>query len=888
MTTDTYFNPLLDSYRIFKNETTNQPKPMDYNRFLQSVQQQLAQQFAAHEYPIRTLLYQHATLIDAILQDLWRQYVQSTKDSSLSNIALIAVGGYGRGELHPHSDIDLLILLESEPSEQEQEQLTDFLIFLWDMGLEVGHSVRTLDDCLQTARQDLSVITNLIEARLLVGAHTLYTQLRQGIRPHKMWESREFFLAKLVEQNNRYKKFGDTAYRVEPNLKEGRGGLRDIQMISWILERQYGQLSLFELHEHHLLAQGEYECLREGRDFLWQIRFILHHLTGRKEDRLLFDYQHHLAKSFGYNAPNRNDAVEAFMQRYYQTITELERLTDVLLGVLRERIAPSTQQQPIMVGEWYQKHGNLLAVNSNDTFTLYPSALLEIFLVLQTQPDVQCLSPETIRLMRSNLHRIDSGYRQQAWHRQIFMQILRQPSGITHVLRLMNRYGVLAAYLPAFANIVGRMQYDLFHAYTVDEHTLVVISQVRRYSTEKGAEELPLASEIFKSLPKTELLYLAALFHDIAKGRNGDHSELGAEDAYHFAREHGLNLHDASLVSWLVRHHLLMSVTAQRKDISDPAIIQEFAKQVVSQIRLDYLFLLTIADMKGTNPKLWNSWKQSLLKELYFSTRNLLRKRVPISEKTSHLLDEKRQSALESLTEAGFTAKQCNNLWEKLGDDYLLQHSVESISWHAQHILTASEHTMPLVQMRITSSGSSNVIFIYSEDCPDLFTRVVSTLEQLNLNIVQARIVSLEESGHDLYTLHILGSDNKLITESSDQTHISHIMLRNLRAQHCRPSPQRQPRILRHFDVPTRIKFRQQTDRGVTLMDVQTGDMPGLLSRMGEVLDRFEIRVHSAQISTLGEQAEDVFHITDRDGQLLTDPEAQDALSQAMQAALQN
>ncbi len=876
--TDTRFNPLLDYYQAFK--ASDPAQSSDYAKLLHTAREQL-QQFFEKGFPVHTLLYHHTALIDALLQDLWQQ-----SGFSPTMASLIAVGGYGRRELHPASDIDLMILLSHEPSQTECERISDFLTFLWDMGLEVGHSVRTLDECLETAKSDLTVITNLIEARWLCGHRELYMCMRRGISPQNMWSSREFFLAKLEEQENRYKKFGDTAYRVEPNLKEGRGGLRDIHMISWIIEREYGQLSLFELHEHHLLEQGEYKCLREGRDFLWRIRFILHNLTGRKEDRLLFDYQHTLAKSFGYNAPNRNDAVEAFMQRYYKTITELERLNDVLLGVLRGRLVPSQQCHPIMVGEWYQKRGNLLAVNSRDTFTLYPTALLEIFLILQTMPDVHCLAPETIRLMRSHLHRIDSGFRQQAWHRQIFMQILRQPSGITHVLRLMNRYGVLAAYLPAFANIVGRMQYDLFHVYTVDEHTLVVISYVRRYSTERGARELPVGAEIFKNLPKPELLYLAALFHDIAKGRHGDHSELGAVDAYHFAREHGLNLYDASLVGWLVQNHLLMSVTAQRKDISDPLVIHEFASQVISQARLDYLFLLTMADMKGTNPKLWNSWKQSLLNELYFNTRHLLRKRIPFSEKSNYLLEKKRSAALEQLREEGFDAAQCQSLWEKLGDDYLLQHSVESICWHAEHILTSSECTMPLVQLRITSSGSSNVIFIYSKDRPDLFTRVVSTLEQLNLNTVQARIVSLEDSIHDLYTLHILGPDNTLITEASDQAHITEVIQRNLQADKLRPRQHRPPRILRNFDVPTRIKFRQQEDRGVTLMEVQTGDMPGLLSRIGEVLDQFGIRVHSAQISTLGEQAEDVFYITHRDGELFTNEKQQEQLRDALVQAL--
>ncbi|PIE00067.1 MAG: [protein-PII] uridylyltransferase [Thiothrix nivea] len=869
-------NPLLSLYRASKQQT-GQP-PAAYTQLLQHARERMMSIFEQGE-SIYNLLHYYSDLIDHLLYDQWQQY------PALAEHALIAVGGYGRQELHPASDVDLLILLQNDPDDNDQEQLAAFITFLWDIGLDVGHSVRTLDECLQTARNDLTVITNLIESRHLCGRHKLFEAMRQAIRPDKMWDSQTFFNAKLEEQQQRYEKFGETAHRVEPNLKEGRGGLRDIHMISWIIEREYGHISLFELYERQLLRQGEYDTLRNGREFLWRIRFILHHIAGRKEDRLLFDYQHQLAQHFGYQCPNRNDAVEAFMQCYYQTITKLERLTDVLLGAFRQNLNKDQHQVPVMVGEWYEKKGNMLAVNSRDTFVLYPTALLEIFLILQTTPGVDSLSPETIRLMRQHLHRIDSGFRQQTWHRRIFMRIMRQSKGVTTTMRLMNRYGVLAAYIPAFANIVGRMQYDLFHAYTVDEHTLLVLSNVRRYSTQKGAADMPFCSEIFKTLQRPSLLYLAALFHDIAKGRQGDHSTLGAEDARVFCREHGLNLHDAELVSWLVRHHLLMSMTAQRKDISDPAIIQEFATRVVEQTRLDYLYLLTIADMKGTNPKLWNNWKLSLLTQLYRHTRRLLLKRTPVTEETDHLIRQKRKSALEHLDELGFAKERCENLWAKLGDDYLLKHSVENICWHASHLLTTSRDTLPLVNIRVTVSDSSNVLFIYSEDFPGLFTRVMSTLEQLNLSVFQSRLVSVDED-YDLHTLHVLGADNKIITDPDDQQHILSVLQRNLSAKDFKPITRRQSRILRHFDIPTRINFRQLPEHNLTLMEITTGDMPGLLWRIGETLDRLAIKVHHAQINTLGEQAEDTFSITTRDEAMITDEADQEKIREALTEAV--
>jgi [protein-PII] uridylyltransferase len=874
-----YNNPLLAVFESL--DQRDNLKIADYSQAIRDARKLLHEAFNAGA-EILELLQQHADFIDALLQRLWAQSKISSQRATL-----IAVGGYGRRELHPASDIDLMILLTETPGEECRERLSSFITLLWDIGLDVGHSVRTLDECLDEAQRDLTVITNLTEARYLSGNDKLFMRLQAAITPECMWNSHAFFLAKLEEQRKRHLKFGDTSHRVEPNLKEGRGGLRDIQTISWVTLREYGTFSLQELYEKRLLEYAEFETLRAGREFLWRIRFVLHGLAKRKEDRLLFDYQRNLAHTFGYTDDAGNAAVEAFMQRYYRTITELERLSEMLMGIFREKILTLPPPPPEMLGEWYQKRGNLISVLSPDVFVLYPTALLEIFLLLQMTPGVTGLTPDTIRLIRHNLHRIDAGFRQQARHRQLFIQILRQPKGITFVMRLMNRYGLLAAYIPAFANIVGRMQYDLFHMYTVDEHTLFVLRNLRRYSTAIGAQELPFCAEVFHTLRKPELLYLAGLFHDIAKGRNGDHSELGEKDALNFCREHGLNLNDASLVSWLVRSHLLMSMTAQRKDISDPAVIQEFAEHVVSQSRLDYLFLLTIADIRGTNPTLWNGWKQALLHDLYHSTRNLLRTRSPVSLESALLTEEKRRTALEQLTQEGFTENACLALWEKFGTDYHLQHSVESVIWHTHHILRQQIENPTIIQIRHTVSSSSNVIFVYTRDRDDLFTRVLSSMEQLNLNVVQARIVSTT-NGYDLYTLHILGSDNQTITAANELQYVVNTLQANLdREKPCLPT-HRKPRILRHFKVTTRIIFSQLVDKGVTQMEINTGDMPGLLSRLGEAMDGLGIRVHNAHINTLGEQAEDIFYVTKRNGERITDEAQQDVIRKTLEKAVQD
>ncbi|MEB4591874.1 [protein-PII] uridylyltransferase [Candidatus Thiothrix sp. Deng01] len=871
-------NPLLEVYNDLLER--NDLQVADYSQAIREARKRLGAEFHAGQ-DIRTLLYQHTQFIDALLQHLW-----NLNDISRQQRAtLVAVGGYGRQELHPASDIDVMILLTTAPSETCREHLSAFITLLWDIGLDVGHSVRTLEECVETACGDLTVITNLIEARFLGGNETLFFALRNATNPASMWNSREYFQAKLEELQKRHQKYGDTSHRVEPNLKDGRGGLRDIQTISWVTQREYGTFSLQELYENHLLEHDEYETLREGRLFLWRIRFVLHELAGRKEDRLLFDYQRSLAHTFGYTDDTHNVGVEAFMQRYYRTITELERLTDMLMGIFRERILTLHPPPPEMLGEWYQKRGNLISVLSPDVFVLYPTALLEIFLLLQMTPGVNGLTSGTIRLIRRNLHRIDASFRQQARHRQLFMQILRQPKGITFVMRLMNRYGILAAYIPVFANIVGRMQYDLFHMYTVDEHTLYVVRNLRRYSTSLGAQELPLCAEVFKTLRNPELLYLAGLFHDIAKGRRGDHSELGAADAYSFCREHSLNLHDASLVSWLVRNHLLMSMTAQRKDISDPDVIFEFAGHVASQSRLDCLFLLTVADIRGTNPKLWNGWKQALLHELYHSTRRVLQNRTLHSRESALLIEEKRRAALEQLVQEDFTEAECLNLWGQFGTDYHLQHSVETVLWHTRHILTEAPRKPTLIHIRHTVSRSSNVLFVYTKDRDDLFSRVVSSLEQLNLNVVQARFVSTTTS-FNLYTLHILGPDNQLIISDIDQQHIIDTLAENLAREKPRHAVHRTPRILRNFDVPTRVSFNQQPEKNLTLLEINAGDMPGLLSRMGNAMDKLGIRVHNARINTLGEQAQDIFYVTTRDGTMITQEAQQKHIRKVLEQTL--
>lgn len=826
---------------------------------------------------ISLLLEARSDLIDNVLCHFWQSYQLETHNFA----TLVAVGGYGRREMHPASDIDLLILLPLNPSEACQQRLSEFITLLWDIGLDIGHSVRTLDECLVEAKNDLTVITNLIESRFLAGHQASYQTLQKEIAPEKLWNSQAFLQAKLEEQVSRYQKYGRTAYRVEPNLKEGPGGLRDIQVIVWVIQRHYGVLSLQELKNHDFLTDDEYEELCISRDFLWEIRFVLHHLSGRKEDRLLFQHQQGLAKTFGYTNNTSNKAVEEFMMRYYRTITNLDRLNTLLLNLLKEKILNLHHKQSCIINDWYEEKNGLIAIRHPRLFEKQPQTLLEIFLILQVTPEATGITPNTVRSIRQNLHRIDNDFRNNDACKRIFIEIMQQQKGVTLALKQMNQFGVLAAYIPAFQGIVGRMQFDLYHAFTVDDHTLHVIRNVRRYSTNEGKEELPRCSEIFDTLDKPELLYLAALFHDIAKGRGGDHAKLGAVDAYKFCISHHFSEADATTVSWLVEQHLLLSIIVQKKDISDPDVINDFAAMVRSVSRLNLLYLLTVADIRGTNLKLWTSWKHSLLQQFFTAVRNALQNHQEITQENKQ--QEKRKTVLERLVNKGFSAEACKKLWENFDPSYFLQHTTTTLCWHAESIL--EQQTLPIIRLR-QSTRNSTVIFIYQKDDAQLFVRIVATLEKLNINTVAAKITS-SHNGFDLYTLHILDTNGDAIIATHDQENLQNAIAQSLAAETIPDaSTQRMPPELKHLDVPTEIRFSQNTKKAWTTLEIETGDRPGLLSLLGTALYQQGVQIQDAKITTLEEQVQDVFHITDLSGLAINNVQKLDKIKSAIEATI--
>jgi [protein-PII] uridylyltransferase len=815
------------------------------------------------------LVHGRATIMDRLLRAVWRRFGLDRTDA----VALIAVGGYGRCELHPHSDLDLMLLLDAQAPSGLEPRIAAFLTFLWDIGLPVGHSVRTLDECATAAADDITIATNLTESRRIAGPEALYAAMSERIAPAHIWPSREFFAAKLEEQRRRHHKFGDTAYRLEPNVKESPGGLRDIQMVGWVAKRHLGAGTLSELVAHDFLTAEECEALISGQNFLWRVRLALHTLAGRREDRLLFDYQRTIADLFGYTDEQHNLAVEQFMQCYYRTVMELQRLNEMLLQLYQEAILYTDEtDEPVRINRRFRARKGFLEVAGDHVFRRYPSALLELFLIMQQHPELKGVRATTIRLVRQHCHLIDDEFRANLGNRSLFMEILRQPAGITHELRRMNRYGVLAAYLPSFARVVGRMQYDLFHIYTVDEHTLVVLRNVRRLSVPEFAHELPFCSELFWQIPKPELLYLAALFHDVGKGRGGDHSELGAAEAEAFCLEHGLSHYDARLVAWLVRHHLLMSLTAQRKDISDPAEVNAFAERVGNLARLNYLYLLTVADIRATNPTLWNTWKDSLLLELYHATKRVLQRGLHNPLAREELVEEVKQASLQILQARGLDLDACQRLWDEFDEEYFLRHSDDEIAWHTQVIVQSEPAQQPLVSIRRLTARGGTAIFIYAQSHPQLFAHITSALLRLGLNVLDARLTTTA-TDHTLDTFMVLDESGQPIEEAYRLEEIAALV--RVLLQHPEQTPadvaRRAPRTLRHFDVPTRVAFDTTPNGRQTVLELITADQPGLLSRVAKAFSDSDVLVHNARITTIGEQAEDVFIITDLNRQPITD-----------------
>ncbi len=826
------------------------------------------------DYPIRDIIQYRALALDQILIHLWDQ-----AGLSQTSLGLFAVGGYGRQEMLPFSDIDLMILSEEKLTDQQQEQVSRFVSNIWDIKqLKPGFSVRTIQECFDEAVKDITITTSLIEARLITGDITLDKYPRRIAL--KAWNDKDFYNAKMQEQKKRYAQHNNTESNLEPDIKNAPGGLRDINQIGWIAKRHFRVNRIYDLVHLGFLSEFELHLLEQAEDFYWKIRYHLHRLAKRDENRLLFDYQREIATEFGYTKQENhhpNYPIEQFMHRYYRCAQQVTTLNDILLSYFDEVIISVNHQVNIQpFNENFKLIDNKISVVHHKVFSEKPSAILEIFYYLSIDQNIKQIEAKTLRLLVLAAKGIDQKFRDDATHRQIFMKILRESTHLYRTLSEMKRYGILGQYIPAFGQIIGLMQYDLFHIYTVDQHTLLLLRNLERFKNPQFAKDFPIVSSVYQRLNNPDIVLLAALFHDIAKGRGGDHSELGATDAIEFCKNHGFNEVDTHTIAWLIQNHLLMSLTAQKKDISDPDVIQDFAKKVGDLAHLDYLYTLTVADINATNPNLWNTWRASLMRQLYTETRDALRLGLERPIDYQMKVEDTKFLASEHLVH-DFPLAQVEAVWQSLGDDYFLKESADEIAWHTRAIL---EHTMPdqpLVMLRAQRQAAQDAVqlFIYTHDKPNLFATTVAILDCMNLDVQAAKIITANTS-FSLDTYIVLDRFGTLLNDPQRQETVKKALIDALSHLDQYPNliQRRIPRQLRHFDIENKVNIFRNDILQQTVIEISTLDYPGLLARIGGLFMMQGLDIHSAKIATLGERAEDIFFVTKQDRQPLSEDEA--------------
>ena len=830
----------------------------------------------------RALVNEASQFADVLLWYAWHQYDWD------ENVSLVAVGGYGRGELHPHSDIDLLILMRKDFSKKYRERIEMFITFLWDIQLKIGHSVRSISQCIDEAKSDISVATNLMETRLVCGNSDLLQLMLKKTGPKKIWRSAKFYKGKIDEQIARHHKHQDTEYNLEPNLKEAPGGLRDIQLIDWTAKRHFDLHRRSQLVYQGFLSEEEYLTLRKDEEFLWKVRYGLHYLAERPEERLLFDHQRKLATMLGYSDSKDKLAVEKFMQRYYQTVLSIRELTDVLQQYLDEAIYRKNKIKVVtQVNERFVIKDDYLDTINNDLFTKHPSALLELFVILGETESLKGIRASAIRQLRLHRELINKEFREDPINRELFMRLLRSPYKLSIHLKLMNRYGILGSYLPEFGKIVGQTQHDLFHIYPVDVHTLELITNIRRLVQPKQAAKFPVSAHIYNNLPKPELIIIAALYHDIAKGRGGDHSILGAVDVAEFGEHHGLQTQEISLLQWLIENHLLMSTISQREDTSDPDVIYKFAKHVGDQRHLDHLWVLTVADINATNPRLWTEWKGALMSNLYFETKQVLQSGLDQPTNREAWVNDAKNSVLKILQHQSVNEAEATRVWGDVDDQFFLRERAEDIAFFTKGIIDGVDN-QPIIQIRDVGVEIpvATQIFLHTKSTKNLFAMIAAVLDKLGLSIQDARLQTTSDN-RTFDVFYVL--DDKDLPVGNNKKLCKNI-IDNLTAAIQSPEKinlnvsRRTSRQLKNFTMKTKVTLRNDSKTDTSVLQVITPDRPGLLAHIAYIFSRFDLVLYNAKISTLGERVEDTFYLMTQNNQPIDD----EALGEKIKQTIRN
>jgi [protein-PII] uridylyltransferase len=819
---------------------------------LKARHQLLTAEFSLNKIKPEVLLHELCHSVDLALIELWHA-LELPK-----SVSLCGVGGYGRGELFPYSDVDVLVLLPSSPDADEPLRIKLELLVqhFWDLGLDFGHSIRTVDECLQESKADITVQTSLLEARLITGNRQLFRTLRE--KYNAAMNPQDFFRAKTLELRQRHIKYEDTPYSLEPNCKESPGGLRDLQVILWIAKAAGLGNSWSELAARGLITKPEARQLKRNERAFKDIRIRLHIYTKRREDRLVFDVQTPIAETFGFTSTLTHRSSEYLMQRYYWAAKAVTQLNTILLQNIEAQLFISTTLPHSINADFNETNGFIEPTNLN-LFEERPSAIFEIFLLISQHTELKGVSAPTLRALWHARFKVNSKFRLDPVNRQLFLQILQAPQGITHALRGMNQMSILGRYLPNFRRIIGQMQHDLFHVYTVDQHILMVVRNLRRFTMPEHAHEYPFCSQLSANFPQFWVLYVAALFHDIAKGRKGDHSTLGEQDARVFCRQHQIPKEQTELILFLVKHHLLMSQVAQKQDLSDLEVIQQFANTVNNERYLTALYLLTVADIRGTSPKVWNAWKGKLLEDLYHLTLRTLGGEIPSPDRE---LKNRQDAALVLLRSSGLPENAHVELWKQLDVVYFLRHDADDIAWQTSALYNKLNTTAPIVKCRAAPLVDGLQVAVYIPDQPDLFARICSYFDGKGLSILDAKIHTTKQH-YALDTFLISASNyDKII----DQIESELTLL--LSSQSALPSPgkNRLSRLARTFPIVPTVELQPDERGQYYLLSITANDRIGLLYSVARVLANYKINLYTAKIMTLGERVEDVFLI---DGNVL-------------------